>query len=395
VTHRRLRQARLGVSIIFLIHGLIVAAWVSRISAIQTALHLTPAKLGTALMAIALGSLASMPLTGWLTGRYGSKRIVEVSTIAFCISLPLPGVAFNLLSLAAALACFGAAAGSMDVSMNAHAVTVERHYGRPIMSGFHALFSLGGMAGAAVGGLLAAHGIRPAVHLAWAAAVLAACSIVVFPAMLSRVADQTEATTIALKVSRPLAALGALAFCILVGEGAMADWTSVYLRSSLHTGEGLAAGGYAVFSAAMVIGRLAGDRLTARFGRVALVRWGALIASAGLCAALAIGSVASTLAGFACVGAGFSVIIPLVFGAAGRVKGVSSGAGIATVTTTGYLGFLSGPAIIGYAAELSTLRAALGIVVLLSFVGSLLGGFVAIGEKEAQVDAAEAATAAS
>lgn len=143
----------------------------------------------------------------------------------------------------------------------------------------------------------------------------------------------------------------------------------------------------------MVIGRLAGDRLTARYGRVALVRWGALIAAVGLGVALGIGSVASTLAGFACVGAGYSVIIPLVFGAAGRVKGVSSGAGIATVTTTGYLGFLSGPAIIGYAAELFTLRAALGIVVLLSFVGSLLGGFVAMGEDTAKVDAVEAASA--
>lgn len=386
----RLRRARLGVSIIFLIHGLIVAAWVSRISAVQSTLHLSPARLGTALMAVALGSLASMPLTGWLTGRYGSKQMVEISAIAFCASLPLPALAFDLASLAAALACFGGAAGAMDVSMNAHAVTVERNYGRPIMSGFHALFSLGGMAGSALGGLIAAHGVPPLDHLAWTAAALAACSIAVFPAMLPVHADIAESKTMALRFSRPLAALGALAFCILVGEGAMADWTSVYLRSSLHTGEGLAACGYAVFSAAMVIGRLAGDQLTARYGRVALVRFGAFIAGFGLCAALALGSVASTLAGFACVGAGYSVIIPLVFGAAGRVKGVSSGAGIATVTTTGYLGFLSGPAMIGYAAELFTLRVALGLVVLMSFIGSLLGGYVAVGEDETNAEVATA-----
>ncbi len=167
--------------------------------------------------------------------------------------------------------------------------------------------------------------------------------------------------------------------CIMVSEGAMADWTPVYLGSVLGTGPGLAAAGYAVFSAAMTAGRLAGDRLTVRFGRVTLVRTGALLAAVGLTFALTLESVPAALFGFLCAGAGYSVIIPLVFSAAGRLDGRSAGPGLAAVTTAGYLGFLAGPAVIGFVAEASTLPVALGLVVVLSICGASLARFVRIG----------------
>jgi MFS family permease len=368
----RLRRARFSVSAIFLIHGLIVAAWVSRIPAVQAALGLSKSALGSALLAIAAGSMISMPVAGWLTGKYGSKKTTLVATLAFCASLILPGVAPNLFLLAAALVCYGAGAGAMDVAMNVQGVEVETAYGRPVMSSFHALFSLGGMLGSAAGGLIAAAGIHPALHFSIAAAALAIAAVVVSPGMLDHVHAEEHPSMPSFRISRSVLILSLLAFCLLLNEGAMADWSSVYLRSSLKTSEAVAAYGYAVFSATMAIGRLVGDRLTVRFGRVEMVRYGALVAAAGLGTALLLGTIAATLLGFAAVGFGFAAIIPLVFGAAGRVEGQSAGSGLATVTTIGYLGFLIGPPLIGYAADLLSLRIALGLVVVLSVAGALL-----------------------
>ena len=338
----------------------------------QAALGLSKSALGSALLAIAAGSMISMPIAGWLTALYGSKKTTVAASLAFCAALVLPGLANNLFLLAAALVCYGAGAGAMDVAMNVQGVEVETAYGRPVMSSFHALFSLGGMLGSAVGGLIAAAGVSPVWHFAAAAALLAIATIAVYSGMLDHVHPEGHPPVPSFRISRPVLVLSLLAFCLLLNEGAMADWSSVYLRSSLETSEGVAAYGYAVFSATMAIGRLIGDRLTMKFGRVEMVRYGALVAGCGLAAALAVGTVAAALIGFAAVGFGFATIIPLVFGAAGRIEGQSSGSGLATVTTIGYLGFLIGPPLIGYAADLLTLRLALILVVVSSIAGALL-----------------------
>lgn len=380
---RTLGRARLSVSVIFLVHGLIYATWVSRIPAIQASLRMSAGTLGSVLAAVAVGSILSMPVAGWLIGVYGSRRVVICSSFVFCLTLPLIALSPAAPWLAGALAVFGAAAGAMDVSMNAQGVAVENHYHRPVMSSFHALFSIGGMLGSAIGGVVAARGIAPAVQFWASAAAFVVIAAAVFPLMLPRSEDAAGHASFTLNFPRRLAALGMLAFCVLVGEGAMADWTSVYLRSSLGTGPGTAAAGYAVFSGAMAGGRLVGDRLTAAFGRISIVRRGAIVAAAGLAVALALGTTISALVGFACAGAGFSVIIPIVFGAGGKIEGFPPGAGIAAVTTMGYLGFLSGPPIIGFTAELFSLRAALGIVVLLAGIASLLAASVEPGRTAA------------
>jgi MFS family permease len=371
-----LKRARLSVSVIFLVHGLIVATWVSRIPAVQSSLGLSKSVLGSVLLAVAAGSMISMPITGWLAGRYGSKRMTLAGSLLFCATLVLPGFANNAWTLAAALACFGAGAGAMDVSMNVQAVEVETAYDRPVMASFHALFSVGGMLGSAAGGAIAAAGIPPVVHFTVAALILVGMTIAAYPGMIAGARHEEHLHLPTFRISPHVLSLSALAFCIFLNEGAMADWSTVYLRSSLGTTEGVAAYGYAVFSGAMAIGRIVGDRLTMSLGRVEVVRYGASLGACGLGAALIVATVPGTLIGFAAAGLGFAAIIPLVFGAAGRVEGQSAGSGLATVTTIGYLGFLAGPPVIGFLADLLTLRVALGLLVLLSASGAYLAGAV-------------------
>ena len=369
-------RARLGTSLLFFLHGLIVSTWLSRIPAFQAHLQIRPAQLGLALLGAACGALISMPVTGALVSRNGSRAMAATSTALMAASLVLLPLAPNRWWLTGALVVFGVFSGAMNISMNAQAVFLEQRIGRAIMSSFHALFSFGGMAGASLGGLAAGRGIAPSRYFAIAAGIFIAVGLVCGPLLLGSDKGRRGQPAFA-RLTKPLAGLGCLAFCILLNEGAMADWSSVYMRRSLLTSEAAAATGYAAFSFAMAAGRVAGDWMTERFGRVAIVRLGALLSAVGLSLGLSFPHVYSTLGAFIAVGAGFSVIVPLAFGAAGR-HGSSAGAGLAAVNTAGYLGFLSGPAIIGFSAEYAGLRASLGIVVALSLVVSSLARVVAV-----------------
>ena len=370
----RRRQAWWGTSALFLVHGLIVSTWVSRIPAIQSGLHLANGVLGLTLLASALGAVSTIPIAGWSVTRYGSKKVTTVASIAFCLSILLPALATNAVSLACTLFVWGALAAAMDVSMNAQGVEVEKAMGNPTMSRFHGMFSLGGMLGAGAGGMVAARGIATLPHFA-ISGVLNALVVVAIAGLLldTHVAPAgTEHRLPFRKIPPVLLALSAIGFCILLAEGAIADWTAVYLRQVLHAGPGTAAAGYAVFSAAMAIFRFLGDAVTARLGPLRTLRAGSLVAAAGLLTALCAFSASWSLPGFALAGAGFSVIIPLVFGSGGRVEGISPGAGIATVTGIGYAGFIVGPPAIGFASQLVTLRYALGIVVACCLISALL-----------------------
>ena len=302
--------------------------------------------------------------------------MAAVTSIAFCCGLVLLSVAFNAVTLALALFFFGAMAAGMDVAMNAQGVEVEKELGTPTMSRFHGMFSLGGMAGAAIGGWVAARGVTPLPHFAASAVINLAAVLLAWPAMLdTHDTGVTEGHRLPLnKMPRVLFALSAIGFCILLSEGAMADWTAVYLKQALRAGPGLAAEGYAVFSAAMACFRFLGDIITARLGPMLTVRTGSLLAAAGLLWALSMHSPHWALPGFAAVGAGFSAIIPLVFGSGGRVESVNPGAGIATVTGIGYVGFIIGPPTIGFVSQLFTLRYALGVVVVCCLVSAVLAG---------------------
>lgn len=341
----RLSWARVSVSFIFLIHGLVVATWASRIPYFQATLHLSPGVLGRSLMMAAIGSVLAMPAAGWLVHEFGSLRIVIVTSLGFCLALPLIAETHRVVTLSAALLFYGAMGGSMDVSMNTHAVLLEKQYQRHIMSSFHALFSLGGMAGSALGGLVASRAITPTWHF-WIGGIgLTAMSLAAFrwlplPAPVSNVRQQAAGKG-ALRWSVTLGALALLAFSIMLVEGAMADWSAIYLRTSILTGPGLAALGYAFFSGAMAVGRLTGDYLTAKLGRAHLVRYGTLLTAAGISVSLLYGNAWCALAGFACAGAGLATIIPNTFAAGGNIEGSAPGPSLAVITTAGYLGFLA------------------------------------------------------
>lgn len=359
------RAARFAVAVIFLVHGILVASWVVHIPTVQARLGLSEGLLGLALLGIAGGSLVAMPATGLLVARFGSRPLTVWTSLAFCAALPLPLLASRPLLLGAALAVFGACAGAMDVAMNAHAVAVEQRWGRPVMSGFHAMFSLGGFAGAALGGLLLSHGAAPLGHVAAVAAVLAVVGLAVFGRLLPAGVD-VVARTPGRRLQRPsgwLLGLGALGFCVLLSEGAMGDWSAVYLRTARGAGPGLAAAGFATFSLTMGGARLVGDRLASRLGSVALLRWGTALAAVGLALALVPAHPYAAVAGFGLVGLGLANAVPVLYSAAGRAPGTSPGAAIATVTTIGYFGLLAGPPLIGFAAEVLTLTGALWIVV--------------------------------
>lgn len=377
VTRPLLARERGAIAALFFLNGFAFSTWVSRIPAVQAALQLTPGTLGVALAGLGAGSLVAMPTTGWLVGRIGSRPVLSVTALACALVLVLPALAANVVWLGLSLAALGAAIGSMDIAMNAQAVELEHRAGRPIMSTFHAMWSLGGMSGAAMGGLIAARGIAVVPHFAAIAFLILVATVALLPRLVSTPPDRSEGRQ-RLRISAALVGLSLLAMCTLIAEGAMADWTPVYLGSVLGTGPGLAAAGYSVFSAAMMIGRLSGDWLTVRVGRARLVRAGALMAAAGLAVALVGQRVPAALAGFACVGAGLSVIVPLVFSAAGRLDERSAGPGLAVVTTAGYLGFLAGPPLIGAVAETFSLTVGLSIVVVLALAGAVLAKVVAV-----------------
>lgn len=374
------RGARLAVVVLFFLTGLTFASWAARIPAVQTRLGLSPGELGVALLGTAAGELVSMNLAGYLAARFGSRTITVIASVCLSGILPLLALAPNLPVLVAALVLFGAAFGSMNVAMNTQGVVVERRYGRSIFSSFHACYSIGGLTGALLGGLAAAREITPLQHFLSIALLGIILTLVVARLLLPARADAQGAGVAFTRPTRTLLALGLVAFCVVLGEGAMADWSAVYLNTVLRSGMGLAAAGYAAFSIIMAVGRSLGDRLTNRLGASTMVRLGGLTAAAGLTLALISNWLPLALVGFGLVGAGFAVIFPLTLSAAGRAAPQVSGPAIATVATCGYVGFLVGPAAIGFAADSLSLRLTLGLVVLLSLCAAAFAPVVGINK---------------
>jgi MFS family permease len=358
-------HARVAVTSLFLAHGLLFGTWVARIPAVQEDLELGEGELGLALLFLTLGAMLAMPVAGWIVAREGSRATARQAVAVFAALLPGLALAPSLVLLALALLLFGAAAGALDIAMNAHGFEVERRYGRPILSSFHAGWSFGGLVGAAAGAVAAWAGVAVTPHFAAVAVVVAVGGLVASAALLPSAADRPESPPRLGRPPRRLLALAVLAFCGLFAEGAAADWSAVYIAGPLNGGAGLAALGFAAFSVAMAGLRLLGDTLTTRWGPVALMRRGALLAGGGLGAALLIGHPIVALVGFACMGAGLAAVVPVAFRAAGSLPGVPAGAGIAALTTVGYTAFVVGPPVIGFVAEVAGLPLALGIVVVL------------------------------
>jgi MFS family permease len=400
----------------FAVLGTANGVWLARIPAVKHHLQLSDGLLGIALLASPAGLVLVVLLAGRIVDRIGSRRPVLLA--GFCVAL-LPialGLAPNMAALMAGLFGFGLAGGMLDVAMNDHAVHVERGYGRPLMTSFHACYSFGGLAGSLFGGLFAWIGLSPAVNFLAAGVPMAALTLLAGRWLLGeqtiggrrtgtkRAGDERAAATQAGRpadalaggalrepsgpagsggrgVRRPrwsvaILVLGLLALCSLLGEGAADGWTAVYMHDSLGTSAGLAALGYAAFSVTMAFGRLAGDRLAMRFGPVTLVRCCGLLAAAGLAGALISAVPAGALIGFALFGAGLSCTFPQLLSAAGNADPSRPASGIARVAGMGYLGMLGGPVLIGGVASVAGLPLALVLPVILGLCIAALAGAV-------------------
>ncbi|MCW2579359.1 MAG: major facilitator superfamily 1 [Blastococcus sp.] len=358
---------------IFAANGAMFGNWAVRIPDVKVDLGLSEVALGGALLVPAIGALISMPLAGASSARYGSRPATGAAALAFFAVPVLLGFAPSLPWLLPALLLFGLAIGSLDVTMNAQAVTVERAGSRPVMSSFHAAFSGGALLGSLTGALAAAGDVPLALHLGGTGLVLCALTAPLLSAMLAEQRiDGPRGPLFAWPRGR-LLPLAVIALAVLLAEGAVADWSAVYLRQELGAGVGTAGLAFTAFSLTMVAGRLAGDSVVTRWGRVRAVRISALIALAGGVVVVLVPSVVVAVLGFAAMGIGLACVVPLVFVAAAG-NDPDPGPALAAVSTPGYVGFLIGPPVIGGLGELVGLGPALALLpVLLAGVALLAG----------------------
>ena len=361
-------RASLSIGIVFAINSIAFSNWFTRIPEVQQKLDLSEAQLGLVLLGMPLGSILIMPLTSWAIARYGAGRTTFWTTLVCCLAIVLPSLSWNMTSLSIALLLLGLGNGSMDVAMNAEVAEIETRRQVPIMSKTHACFSLGGFVGAAVGSLIVGLNISILIHLTSIALVLILLLLMCKDTLL-QVSDSQSARGPLLAIpSKALLGLAAMIFCIELGEGAIADWSAVYLRNTLNAVPILVGAGFACFSLGMTIGRLYGDSLSQRWGGLTLIRFGTLLAASGLGLGLWSGEPFAAILGFGCVGLGYAAIVPLLYRAAALTPGMSPGSSIAAVASAGYLGFLCGPVMIGSVAEVVGLEGGLGIVAVLALV---------------------------
>lgn len=362
--------ARLATRLAFFVAGFGIACWAPLVPFAKQRLGVDDATLGLLLLSLGVGSVASMLAAGLLSAHYGSKPVVIVSGIALALFLPLLAIAATPATLALALFAFGAALGSLDVAVNIQAIDVERLSERPLMSGFHAQFSIGGFAGSGVMTALLAFDVAPLLGtLACCALALAAMIVAAPRLMASKPAQSGPLLVLPHGAVLLLAALAAIMFLV---EGAMLDWSALLLAGSGRLPAAQAGLGYIMFSIAMTAGRLVGDAVVARIGDRATLLGGSAIAIAGFVLLLTAPWVAAAMAGFALIGLGASNLVPVLFRRAGAQTAMPVGLAVAAVTTAGYSGVLLGPAGIGFIAAATSLPAAfwmlaaLLVIVLLS-----------------------------
>lgn len=361
------RRARVAVATVFFVTGATFATWASRVPAVQGQLALSEGQLAIALLGLAGGAVAGLLVAGAITVKIGSRAASIAGLTVLCCALPLLALSPGLAALTVALFVFGAANSVLDVAMNAHAVRVERAYGRPILAAFHAFWSVGALAGSAFGAAVAAAEVGIGVQFPVAGAATVLIGLIACSRFLSGPDGSKDAQPSAFILpDRALLALGLIAFCAFITEGTANDWGAVYLSQVSGASPSTAALAYFAFSATMVIGRLITDRVVARIGPARLVRAASGISVGGLALSLVVTSAPAGLAGFALLGLGLAGTVPVVFSAAGRLRPESAGTAISAVSTLGYLGFLAGPVVIGGLAGMLGLRAALVIVVLLA-----------------------------
>ncbi|MEU6992195.1 MFS transporter [Streptomyces sp. NPDC046465] len=378
-----LRRLRIALTVFFALDGFVFAGWVVRIPAIKEQTGASAGQLGLALLAVSAGAVVTMTLTGRLCRRYGSIPMTVVCAVTLPLSVALPPLTSSVLVLGLVLLFFGASYGGISVAMNSAAVDLVRALRRPVMPSFHAAFSLGGMLGSGLGGLVAGH-LSPTPHLLGITVVGLAITASAAPALLRYGASPRLRETAPAsdpqepggkrRMARPTRGLvivfGLIALCTAYGEGAIADWGPLHLEEDLHAHPGIAAAAYSCFALAMTIGRLSGTALLERLGRTRTVVGGGATACVGMLLGALAPSTGLALAGFAVTGLGLANIFPVAIERAGNLAGPG---GVAAASTLGYGGMLVGPPLIGFMADWYSLPTALTSVALLAAVASVIG----------------------
>ncbi|MGW6833641.1 MFS transporter [Streptomyces sp. NPDC054949] len=376
---RSLRAARLATFAFFALNGFLMGMWIVHIPAVEHRTGISHAVLGSLLLLLGAGAFLGMQIAGPLTDRIGSRRTVPVGAAVCSAALVLPAVAGDVLTLGVALFVLGFGNGCLDVAMNTHAVQVERAYGRPVMSAFHAVFSLGGVLAALTGALTLGLGWSTTLTLTTVAVLGLVLTVPASAALLPSPAEQAKdraeaAPGVKRRTPARIWALAALAFALMLCEGVANDWSALHLRDVLDAPAATAALAYGAYSTAMTAGRLVTDRVVARTGPVFVVRYGAVSAALGLTAAALGDSVPMALAGWTAFGLGLSGCVPQFFSAAGHEDRGGSGTNVSRVAGLGYLGMLAGPAVIGPLTHLVPLNLALLLPVALCLVAAGAAG---------------------
>lgn len=353
-------REQLSTRVAFLIAGLAVSAWAPLIPYARQRLQVDDAQLGLLLLCLGIGSVAGMPLAGGLAARFGCRRVLLCTGAMFCAALPFLAIAPTMPWLALVLLVFGAGIGIFDVVMNIQAVIVERAGRRAMMSGFHGMYSVGGIAGAGGASALMALGASPLTATV-VVALLAAVALAAIAKALLPYAAESGAPAFVLPRGSVLL-IGAICFALFLAEGAVLDWSAVFLTAVRNSAPETAGFGYVAFAATMTLGRLTGDRVVHRLGATRVVLFGALLAASGFLLAILAPSWTLSVIGFGLVGAGASNVVPVMFSAAGRQHVMPTHLAVAAITTMGYAGVLLGPALLGFVAKATTLSFALGLL---------------------------------
>ncbi|WP_026898051.1 MFS transporter [Daejeonella oryzae] len=360
------KTLRITVGLMFFLTGLCFASWASRIATIQQELGLSEAALGGILFSLPVGLMLSLPISGWLISVIGSRRLLVVSLILYSITLLSLGLAQNVFMLIFFLFLFGFFSNGVNISINTQAVMVEKVYQKPIMASFHGLWSLAGFSGAVIGSFMIGKGVTPSQHFFIIMALIIVMVAIGFR-FLKKDSGVPAGQPIFVKPDKSLMSLGLIAFCSLICEGAMFDWSVVYFKKVVEAEGAWMGAGYTAFMGTMAMGRFMADWFSGRFGTKTTLQISGALTAIGLLIAVIYPQLLSAIVGFLLVGIGVSSVIPLVYSAAGKSKVMSPGMALAAVSTIGFLGFLLGPPLIGLIAGASSLRISFALMAFMGF----------------------------
>ncbi|MBS1747210.1 MAG: MFS transporter [Bacteroidetes bacterium] len=368
------RLNRIAVSVFFFIAGLTSSSWASRIPDVKDKLHLSDAGLGGILFALPVGQLISMPLSGWLISKFGSRQLLIWSSIFFPLTLIMIPLATTSWLLIIILIAFGLWGNLLNISMNTQAVGIESMYGRSIMASFHGLWSIAGFSGALLGSIFVSTDIPPLYHFVVIAILISVLISGFYKFTLPSSNVHEEKPKLFVKPDKSILLLGLIAFFCMICEGSMADWSGVYFKSVVNAPEKFITLGYVCFTGTMAAGRFLGDKMITRFGFTNILKASGCMIAAGLLITITLPYLETAAIGCLLVGAGVSCVVPMVYGLAGRSSNMSPQFALAAVSTIGFLGFLAGPPIIGFIAQLSSLRWSFALIACMGFSTTLLAG---------------------